>query len=144
MKRLRRIIFTFTAVVCVLISAVIAVNAHSGKTDSDGGHTDHDTGEYHYHHGYPAHDHYDIDGDGDTDCPYEFDDRTNHNTDDKGSHTTHKENNGSGAQSSTAKSDKNINNAPDDAGSNDALVAVLSIVAIGLYLFFVLVFPLIY
>ena len=79
MKRLRRIIFTFTTVVCILISAVIAVNAHSGKTDSDGGHTDHDTGEYHYHHGYPAHDHYDIDGDGDIDCPYDFVDQTSHN-----------------------------------------------------------------
>ena len=30
---------------------------HSGKTDSQGGHYDHSTGEYHYHHGYPAHQH---------------------------------------------------------------------------------------
>ena len=45
--------------------------AHSGKTDGKGGHTDHSTGEYHYHHGYKAHQHYDIDGDGEADCPYE-------------------------------------------------------------------------
>lgn len=50
----------------------IAVSAHSGKTDSHGGHYDRSTGEYHYHHGYPAHDHYDIDGDGDIDCPYTY------------------------------------------------------------------------
>lgn len=30
---------------------------HSGKTDGDGGHYDHGAGEYHYHHGYPAHQH---------------------------------------------------------------------------------------
>lgn len=54
---------------------VIAL-AHPGGTDSSGGHTDHDSGEYHYHHGYPAHDHYDMDGDGTVDCPYKFDDKT--------------------------------------------------------------------
>ena len=54
---------------------VIAL-AHPGGTDYSGGHTDHDSGEYHYHHGYPAHDHYDMDGDGTVDCPYKFDDKT--------------------------------------------------------------------
>ena len=43
-------------------------------------HHDHSTGEYHYHHGYSAHSHYDIDGDGIIDCPYDFDNKTNHNT----------------------------------------------------------------
>jgi hypothetical protein len=62
----------------ILSVSVLASNvyAHSGGTDENGGHTDHSTGDYHYHHGYPAHDHYDMDGDGDLDCPYEFDDRT--------------------------------------------------------------------
>lgn len=50
--------------------------AHSGRTDSQGGHYDSETGEYHYHHGYPAHQHYDIDGDGKPDCPYDFVDKT--------------------------------------------------------------------
>ena len=31
--------------------------AHPGDTDENGGHYDQDTGEYHYHHGYPAHQH---------------------------------------------------------------------------------------
>lgn len=51
---------------------------HSGRTDAQGGHYDRSTGEYHFHHGYPAHDHYDIDGDGTVDCPYRFDDNTIH------------------------------------------------------------------
>lgn len=31
--------------------------AHSGRTDSNGGHYNRSTGEYHYHHGYSAHQH---------------------------------------------------------------------------------------
>lgn len=53
-------------------------SAHPGKTDENGGHYDQETGEYHYHHGYPAHAHYDMDGDGYVDCPYDFDDQTGH------------------------------------------------------------------
>jgi hypothetical protein len=51
---------------------------HGGRTDADGGHYVGGSDEYHYHHGYPAHDHYDIDGDGIADCPYNFDDQTDH------------------------------------------------------------------
>ncbi len=54
--------------------------AHPGKTDANGGHYDRETGEYHYHHGHPAHDHYDIDGDGIIDCPYNFVDKTGQNS----------------------------------------------------------------
>ena len=53
--------------------------AHGGNTDSNGGHYDRSSGEYHYHHGYSAHSHYDMNGDGVIDCPYDFDDKTNHN-----------------------------------------------------------------
>jgi hypothetical protein len=49
---------------------------HSGRTDGNGGHFNHSTGEYHYHHGYSAHDHYDMNGDGVLDCPYSFKDNT--------------------------------------------------------------------
>jgi hypothetical protein len=62
-------------VLCLLLSVV--VSAHPGGTDSQGGHIDHSTGKYHYHHGYSAHQHYDMDGDGKSDCPYLFDDKTN-------------------------------------------------------------------
>lgn len=41
---------------CLLLLALPSA-AHPGRTDSNGGHTDHSTGEYHYHHGQPAHQH---------------------------------------------------------------------------------------
>ncbi len=56
-------------VVCLLFLLPSAV-AHPGKTDAAGGHWNHSTGEYHYHHGYPEHQH--IDGV----CPYAYDDKT--------------------------------------------------------------------
>ncbi len=69
------------AIVLLLLFALAApVLAHGGRTDDDGGHYDSETGEYHYHHGYPAHDHYDMDGDGFADCPYDFVDRTGWNS----------------------------------------------------------------
>lgn len=70
-------LFCFTFAVAILAVIVSPAFAHSGKTDGNGGHRDHSTGEYHYHHGYSAHQHYDMDGDGDLDCPYDFDDKTN-------------------------------------------------------------------
>lgn len=74
---------------CVVLacSLSVTVSAHPGSTDEDGGHYVDGTSEYHYHHGYPAHDHYDIDGDGDKDCPYNFDDKTGWNS---GNSTTSK------------------------------------------------------
>ena len=48
--------------------------AHAGRTDSNGGHRDSSTGEYHYHHGYPAHQHEN------GICPYDYDDKTGVNS----------------------------------------------------------------
>lgn len=59
---------------CILWAIVLCVTfaiAHSGRTDSHGGHYDSSTGEYHYHHGYPAHQHEN------GICPYNFNDKTN-------------------------------------------------------------------
>lgn len=67
----------FLAFFLVLSSVVYA---HGGRTDGSGGHYDRSDGSYHYHHGYSEHSHYDMDGDGDEDCPYEFDDKTDHNS----------------------------------------------------------------
>lgn len=58
------------ALVCTLLCCLLlplTVFAHPGRTDSQGGHYDHQNGGYHYHHGYPAHDH-----PGGV-CPYETD-----------------------------------------------------------------------
>lgn len=60
---------------CVLLLfCCTAAYAHPGNTDSNGGHYDHSTGKYHYHHGYPAHQH------PDGRCPYNYDDRTGQNS----------------------------------------------------------------
>lgn len=69
-----------TAFTLALTLPLLTVSAHPGRTDSAGGHTDSDTGDYHYHHGYEAHAHFDIDGNGTTDCPYDFDDQTGRNS----------------------------------------------------------------
>lgn len=58
---MKRVFFVFLSV--LLLSG--SVFAHSGGTDSQGGHRDSTTGEYHFHHGFPAHQH--VNGI----CPYE-------------------------------------------------------------------------
>ncbi len=66
MKKLVFLLIT----IAVVITATFPVLAHSGRTDENGGHLNHATGEYHYHHGYPAHQHEN------GVCPYDFDDKT--------------------------------------------------------------------
>lgn len=58
-NKMKRISFLITILILSSISF-----AHSGGTDSKGGHHDRIHGGYHYHHGYPAHD---ICG---SNCPY--------------------------------------------------------------------------
>ncbi|MBQ3202759.1 MAG: YHYH domain-containing protein [Clostridia bacterium] len=59
------------ALLTLLWVCAIVVSAHPGGTDENGGHYDYSTGEYHYHHGYSAHDH--IDGE----CVFEDSDSSN-------------------------------------------------------------------
>ena len=54
----------FACIFCFMLSVPFA-SAHPGNTDENGGHLNYSTGEYHYHHGYPAHQH------ADGICPYE-------------------------------------------------------------------------
>ena len=56
-------VFMMVGVLCLIFA--LSVSAHSGRTDSKGGHYNHTTNEYHYHHGYPEHQH--INGE----CPYQ-------------------------------------------------------------------------
>ena len=51
------------AILCCTLPIISPV--HSGRTDGNGGHYNHSTGEYHYHHGYPAHQHHN------GECPYD-------------------------------------------------------------------------
>lgn len=62
------------ALVLAVTLCIGSASAHPGRTDANGGHYNHSTGEYHYHHGYPAHQH--IDGV----CLYDYDDRTGWNS----------------------------------------------------------------
>ena len=58
-------------VLCLILAVFLSIiTLHPGRTDENGGHYDTNSGEYHYHHGYPAHLH--TNGV----CPYDFDDRT--------------------------------------------------------------------
>lgn len=64
----------FLLIVLLVCLLPVCTFAHSGRTDSNGGHYDRSTGEYHYHHGHPAHQHEN------GVCPYEFDDKTGHSS----------------------------------------------------------------
>ena len=55
---------TIVSLLCVAL--FLSVFAHSGNTDSNGGHYNRQTGEYHFHHGEPEHQH------SNGDCPYEI------------------------------------------------------------------------
>ena len=68
MKRIISLILS-AALLLLFPSSVLA---HPGRTDIYGGHYNDETGEYHYHHGFPAHQH--IDGE----CPYDFVDAADH------------------------------------------------------------------
>lgn len=67
MKKIFKTSLILMSIVVIILGSCVAVFAHPGKTDSDGGHFDRSTGEYHYHHGYPAHQHEN------GTCPYDFD-----------------------------------------------------------------------
>lgn len=67
---MRKTVLRFAVVVGFALFLCLGVSAHSGKTDAQGGHYNHATGEYHFHHGFPAHQH--VNGV----CPYDFEDRT--------------------------------------------------------------------
>lgn len=60
-----KMFFVVTFIIALCFLTTIYAMAHSGRTDSKGGHYDRATGEYHYHHGYPPHDHQG------GKCPYE-------------------------------------------------------------------------
>lgn len=88
--------FCLLVAIVLLLSLPLVVFAHSGRTDSSGGHYDRSTGEYHYHHGYPAHQH--TNGY----CPYNFDDKTDHGNYNGGD--------GSGGSNENSGTNEGVNN----------------------------------
>lgn len=79
-RRMKRI-FSLILSAALLLLFPASVFAHAGKTDANGGHFDLYTGEYHYHHGFPAHQH--TDGY----CPYNFADETDYGSGGSGGNT---------------------------------------------------------
>ena len=71
MRKALRYSISILAFICLVLSISFVSSAHSGRTDSAGGHYDRSTGEYHYHHGYPAHQH------PNGVCPYESNENDN-------------------------------------------------------------------
>lgn len=55
---MKKLLCVFFIIVISLFTVNVAF-AHSGRTDSKGGHYNHSTREYHYHHGYGEHQHND-------------------------------------------------------------------------------------
>lgn len=56
--RNKKVLITITLLSILCIACIFTAFAHSGRTDSSGGHWNNSTGTYHYHcGGYPAHSH---------------------------------------------------------------------------------------
>lgn len=72
-----RILYIITAILLFVALSSFLVSGHSGGTDSSGGHYNSSTGDYHYHHGYSAHQH--TNGI----CPYLYNDNTDHSISNK-------------------------------------------------------------
>lgn len=104
--------------ICAALALLLlcaAASAHSGRTDANGGHYDRETGEYHYHHGYPAHQH--IDGV----CPYDFDDKTGETSGGCSS--------GAGTQES-GQTDNGSSSEAEESDDSKLSVAVKTIIAV--------------
>lgn len=50
-------VISITLLIMLILILGISAYAHSGRTDASGGHYDNSTGDYHYHHGFSAHEH---------------------------------------------------------------------------------------
>lgn len=115
---------TFSLSLCLLTVVILAAPAfaHSGRTDSQGGHTNHSTGEYHYHHGYPAHQH------DNGICPYDFDDKTGQNSGVESNNA----NKSDGSTSAAAK----VKTETSEEKQSSSPILLVSVVGIFLFLIF--------
>ena len=107
---MKRFFWLFSVIALILVIGIVSY-AHPGKTDANGGHTDNSTGEYHYHHGYPAHQH--TGGK----CPYDY-----HNN--ESSSSSSGSNSSSGGKNYGSSSSENSSNEAD----NTVLYAILTVV----------------
>lgn len=113
---MKKYILALVTVLLLLTLVPIWAFAHSGGMDSKGGHTDHSTGEYHYHHGYPAHQH------PGGKCPYDYDNNTKYNS------------------SSSSKTNSTSSSSSSSKDSNEPLIAIPIITVTISYVILVLLF----
>lgn len=101
MKKVK--IFMLIILCTIFISfPLTTIYAHRGRTDSSGGHYDRSTGEYHYHHGYSAHQH------PNGICPY-FNTNNNDTKTSNSSSSKSYENNTTKSETGNKSSSKNYN-----------------------------------
>ncbi len=115
---MRRILCVFLSIACITVLSLSAY-AHPGKTDASGGHYDHSTGEYHYHHGYPAHQHT-----GGV-CPYAFDEQTGWNSGSPSGSSTPSDSQSDSAATAAGKGKR------DPAGSSEGRVMYPLLLCLG-------------
>lgn len=110
-----KFIAVFFIVSLLLPLLAIAVSSHPGRTDSNGGHYNRSTGEYHYHHGYPAHQH--LNGI----CPYDFDNKTasNSSSRNKNKHKSKRQNSTESVKSQTAKDEYALTTVKNKESKNE-------------------------
>lgn len=108
----------FLIFLSILVLLLMPVYAHSGGTDENGGHYNHSTGEYHYHHGYSAHQH--INGV----CPYE-----SKSYESKSSDTTEKQAT-SGSTSNWVQEHKVVDSKEDKEEDNNSRSNSIGLVAV--------------
>jgi hypothetical protein len=109
--RNKKSLLCFTIIILIAMLFPLSTLAHSGRTDANGGHYDKEAGEYHYHHGYPAH--YHTNGK----CPYNNNDKTNHNS-------------GSSSNGSNINTNNSNSNNVDTNDGSAILFAIISVIAL--------------
>ena len=100
----------FVLLLIFALSITATALAHPGGTDSQGGHIDHSTGEYHFHHGKDPHQHEDVDGDGVLDCPYDFEDTTGETSGSNSSYTSYENRNEAVVDTNTSQKTSDTSN----------------------------------
>ncbi len=112
---MKRFLACFTAIVMILVSSLSSF-AHSGRTDSSGGHKDNKNksglGSYHYHHGYGPHLH--TGGK----CPYD----TSSSTSSSGSSSSSDKKVSLTSKSTIKAVQKKLNSLGYDCGTADGII----------------------
>ncbi len=115
----------------VLILLPFTASAHAGKTDGSGGHYDHSAGEYHYHHGYPAHSH------SDGICPYDYDDQTGIDSGGSSTGTTDEDNSGHSTKNPSVHYNESNSYTETKEKSGFTIGGIITLILCGTFMIFI-------